>query len=102
MPKKEYEAKVGPIGGRKAREFTEKYELIRDGIKAAEEIRRGESCTPYRISKVSTARLVIQDTSPSEVGKLLDYALERSLNECNERSECKICDILKDGMFKPA
>jgi len=74
MPKEEHEAKVGPIGGRKAREFTEKYELIREGIKAAEEMRRGESCTPERVSKVTTARLVIKDMSPSEVREMLDYA----------------------------
>jgi len=94
MPKKEYEAKVGPIGGRKAREFTEKYELIREGIKAAEEMRRGESCTPERVSKVTTARLVIEDISPSEMQEILRVYLRESLNECGE-NECKICDIIK-------
>ena len=101
MPKEEHEAKVGPIGGRKAREFTEKYELIREGIMAAEEIMRGESCTPERVSKVTTARLVIKDMSPSEVREMLDYALEKSLNECSE-NKCKICDIFKEKKKREA
>lgn len=100
MPKKEYEGNVGPIGGRKSSEFTEKYEFIRDGIMAAEEIMRGTDCTPERVSKVSTARLVIQDSSPSDIRDLLDFALEKSMDDCRKKDECKICEIVKEKQTK--
>jgi hypothetical protein len=92
MVKKEVEGKVGPFGGRKSNEFTEKYEYIKDGIIAAEKINRGEECTEERIAKVITARVVLQDSSPSEIRDTLDNGFNRIILECNEKGECSICE----------
>lgn len=92
MVKKEVEGKVGPFGGRKSNEFTEKYEYIKDGIIVVEEINRGEECAKERIAKVITAGFVLQDSSPSEIRNTLDTSFNKIILECNEKGECSICE----------
>ncbi len=94
MVRKEYEGKVGPFGGRKSTEYTEKYKLIKEGIIAAEETRKGEECNSECVGKVETALLVLQDLSPSVRKDALEKALIRTLENCAKTEECDICKEL--------
>ena len=91
--KEEVEGKVGPLGGRKSKEYTEKYEFINDGIIANEEIHREGKCAPKRIAKVSVAQLVLQDLPPSKIRDKLSDAFDRTIHECKEGNECDICKV---------
>ena len=66
LVKKERSGKVLSFEGRRADEYTEKYEPLRDGFKALEEIEQEKEFTSDRISKIRQVRLILNDIKPSE------------------------------------
>jgi len=82
--RKERSGKVGPIGGQKADEYTEKYEYIAKAVFAVEEINQGEPCTPKRIADITTGQVVVNDMSPSKIKKGLLRQFQNQINGCKK------------------
>ena len=83
--RKERSGNVGPIGGQKADEYTEKYEYIAKAVLASEEINRGAPCTPKRISDITTGQTVVEDMSPSKLKKGLLHQFQDQIRGCKKQ-----------------
>lgn len=97
MVKKEISGTVLSVGGRKANEYTEKYDLILPAVTAAEEIQRGEPCTPKRIGYVRTGQLTLNDMTESPVKEDLKNLFENVMEVCkgNENRACESLPFYK-------
>lgn len=87
--RKERGGKVGPIGGQKADEYTEKYEIVAKAIKSAEEIlSEDRPRNAERIANIQTGKIVINDTSPSNYINIVNRRLDEALAVERNREGC--------------
>ena len=86
----------GALGahGKKEDEWSERYEIVEEGIIAAEKILRNNQCTETEIAKVVKAELALNDLSPSDTKKSVQRIFNKAKKECAENEACQVCQEL--------
>ena len=83
--RKERSGKVGPIGGHKADEYTEKYESVTVGISTARDILKGKSCSSNAEATIRTTQLILNDMSKSKAKKEVSDLLDDAIRACHKQ-----------------
>ena len=85
LVKKERSGKGLSFEGRKADEYTEKYEIANQAIKSTEEIlRENKPCSPQRIADLHGGRLALNDMPNSEFKNSTLERIKDAVRHCEE------------------
>ena len=88
MAKIEREGKIGPFGGKKSNETTERYEFLRDATKSAYQILgNAEACTANNLANVDTGKVVLNDLSDSDAKKFLHNLYDDATSRCSRNQK---------------
>jgi hypothetical protein len=95
LVKKERSGKVLSVEGRKADEYTEKYEIAAQAIKSAEEIlRENKLCSSPRIADLNAGGLALNDMTNSEFKNSALKRIKDAVRRCKE-DENGVCNYPK-------
>jgi len=92
LVKKERSGKALSFEGKKADEYTEKYEIAAQAIKSAEEmLREKKPCTPPRIADLYAGRLALNDMTNSDFKNSALKRIRAAVLHCekDENGACK-------------